>query len=297
VGCPREDEAFFILGAGLPPREAGPRGEHAEARVEVESTEGRYRGRLALVVADRTFTRDLESPSCLDLLKAMSLVLGVIYNDRANASADEATPSAPPPAAEIVPKPLDAPRPPLPAPKSTPANVELALLARGSFLWGPAPDASPRVEGFMEVGLARTSVFAPTLRLGAAYAQSFNTNVQGGSVAFSVTSAVAALCPVRLGGTEGRAELRPCARLDVGDLEGKSSNIPAAHQDNSLWLAPGAEIVGRWKLSPALSLEAAGTLVVPTRRQTYFIEPQAQVVNTTGAIAASAGIGLLLSVL
>ena len=287
-----------MLGAGLPPRDADPNEEHAEARVEVLGTAGHYRGKLALVVGERTFTRELESPSCMDLVKAMSLVLGVIYNDRASRTAEPPPPSEPAAAPEAVRRPVDTPpitTPPAPKPSST--HVAVAMLARGSFLWGPAPEASPRIEGFVEVGLARTSALAPTLRLGGGYAGSFGTKVQGGSVGFSVTSAVAALCPVRFGGAEGRMELRPCLRLEMGDLEGKSSDIPSAREEHSLWLAPGGELVGRWKLSPALSLEAAGTLVVPTRRQTYYVEPSAQVVNSTGAIAASGGLGLVLSVL
>jgi len=87
-------------------------------------------------------------------------------------------------------------------------------------------------------------------------------------------------------------ELRPCAQLAGGVLEGASSAFGPLHRIPRPWVSLGAVLQGRWRFFGPLELEAAAGLTLPLVRDNFFFLPRNDVYRAPGVVlVGSVGIG------
>jgi len=244
-GCPDVLGFFWYVRARTQRVRLAAEGETADlARISIVRDDDRSLGTLELAPFEgRPFSREVEAPTCGDVVLALSLVVALAYDPDATTTFPS-TVTAPP-------APAPAPTPPAPPPVVAPAQTPESPLAetrpRASRYGGAAGIAvlgsggiSPNLQfvlaPFVEFGAnARTGLWRPRARA------SFLVEVPAATVFTSVGAATLQLfagqiegCPISVPIAGGVAVV-PCLGLDAGKILGNASSAVPRGQSGSLW--------------------------------------------------------------
>ncbi|AKV00584.1 hypothetical protein AKJ09_07247 [Labilithrix luteola] len=95
--------------------------------------------------------------------------------------------------------------------------------------------------------------------------------------------------------TDGRFGLSPCAGIDLGSLTGDTPELRRASSSSAFWSAATATLRGSFALTPWLSLELEGSLLVPFQRPRFEVDEPLRTVYRPPAVLFEAGAGACLS--
>ena len=240
--------------------------------------------------SDSSFARELVSPDCAELAKALALVGAVLIDPSAQQRADSAA------SAEVVPR---------VAPKSddSPPLSNVGASASSAPSGEPAPPRTPPQPVLVQrnnqnpwsillaTGLYVKSGVAPALTLGPSAAVGARgalvpekVSIEGrasvmrtasgevkkvlGDARLQWTSARADACAVFHLGPSGA--LTPCVVLELGELRADASRAVRATTRRALWLAPGGAIRSEVTLVGPLAAHIEGTATRPLIRPRFF---------------------------
>jgi len=133
--------------------------------------------------------------------------------------------------------------------------------------------------------------FAPKARLGGRRTLPATIDVTGGHVDMTLSAAFAELCPVALA-LGPRVEASACLQGSVGALSAAAAtNIPAARDEQRLWLDYGGLGAVRFRVGERVSLDACVGLTVPITRHRIRLEPD-ELVSRAAPLVLGAGAGV-----
>jgi hypothetical protein len=248
--CPPEAEAKALFPAAP-----------GRTRVVVWFDGHSFGGTVSFLDPERAPTaRTLKGPSCVVVLEALALTMGVAVDDRPEAKpASDDAPEKP----EIPEEPEGPPQPP-PRKASFFRGVDL-----GVATWlGSQPMPAIAAGLSIVVGSTReATVWAPRLRFG--YVASFPSSVttKDGTAAFYSFMVRLDACPIELG--THRVLFSPCIRQDTGVLVGTASQD--GRRVNDFVAQTGIALLGQFWLEEEgrwyIQADMAG--LVPWRRLSY----------------------------
>jgi hypothetical protein len=315
AGCPEADAFVGEILARTP--RARRSTDDAPARTFVVSvTKGAEAsfGRLIIRNPDGTESeRDMTGDTCGEVVSALALVTALTVDPKAStkpvvplaaspstsgtAPASTASASATAPksarssAASTSPTPSSAPSPP-PPPSPPPREPwHLALTVDASVVSAVAPGVLFGIPVIVEATAPKGRAIAPTFRLGFEYTSTGSIDVGGPTATFKWTLGIAEACPHRW--YFGDLSLEPCARVEVGALEGAGANIIPSRDSTRLWLAAGP--VGRlnWAFLPTMFVDLEAGVRFPLARTTYYFEPATVIYSPpTAGMVVSGGLGV-----
>jgi hypothetical protein len=307
AGCPVVD-AFVGEILARTPRAQRTTGDAPVRTFVVSVTKGAEAsfGRLIIRNPDGTESeRDMTGDTCGEVVSALALVTALTVDPNASTkpmaplgattpaaqTAPTAASSTPP---STSPAPSSPPSPPLLPPSSPPPPHEpwhLALTLDASLVSAVAPGVLFGVPIIVEATAPKGSVIAPTFRLGFEYTSTGLLDVGGPTATFKWTLGIAEACPHRW--YVGDLSLEPCARFEVGALEGAGANIVPSRDITRLWLAAGP--VGRidWAFLPTMFVDLEAGARFPLNRTTYYFEPATMIYSPpTVGMVVSGGLGV-----
>lgn len=289
-------------------REARP-GEPARVlRVAVSPHEGGFVADLRLAdesdEADEPLERRVPGKTCNEVLAAVALIAALAIDARpAEARASAGSADASDASLEAAPDGARRRRPPSEAGSFTTvtdtsdvhdaneaggrsAHVAVAFgtsleahglgeMVLGSALW---------IEGILPARLS------PSLRLRFARGRSFTPGDDPRPAVFRLTTASLEPCFVAVEGH--RLELRPCAQLTGGVLEGASAAFVPSTNEVRPWASLGALVQGRWHFLGPLALEVSFGFTVPLVRDDFYFRPKTAVYQAPPfVLAGNVGVG------
>lgn len=209
------------------------------AEVEIrEAADGTFRLSLRTRVGNTTGERALEGPSCKPLAEAVALVLALLVNPDAGATAGP--PAAAGPALAVAP----------PAAPDPASSARFALGVEGAVAGGLLPGVAwgPSLRFFFQHGPALLA-----LRAGAFLPKEASAPVfPGARASFYLLESALALCartsPAR------RAGAMACIGAAVMRLHGESTGVSAPGEASATWLAGLAEVGAQVRLTPRTRL-------------------------------------------
>ncbi len=268
-------------------------------RVVIEARPEGASGRLVLRDPDGTEeTRSVASRTCGEVSDALALVAAVMLDPDARTNNEpprkpEQKPPepAPPPASSQAPPPKPAgPRPTPALPRVEPkarwifaAGLELGIAS------GIGPAIAPKGGAFGDVERRWPTGLTSSLRV-SLDAAATSSALRSGSQTYEWLGATVRLCPAHF---ELPAHLRvaPCAGLQTAGHRGTTRDVRSPTARTELWLAPVASGTVDWAVTPAVSLEVQGGILLPLRRSRYFLAPASTIFEVPVA-AATAGVGV-----
>jgi hypothetical protein len=87
--------------------------------------------------------------------------------------------------------------------------------------------------------------------------------------------------------------LGACVRGELGRLYGRGSNVSNARFESRWWVAPGLDLLGSWKVHPALRLQAQIGASAPLER-TEFRLGELGAIYRPAAVTFRTGLGVAL---
>ncbi len=271
-------------------------GERARAlHVVITSEADGFVAQLRLVEEGEALERRVPGKTCEEVLAAVALITALAIDPLASAvptdagasrESEEIEDAAPDARAPVVTE-VDAGRPPPPrAPVHARFGVSLEAYGLGQVVLGRAV--------WIEGGLSTRA--APALRLKVARTQSFTEESEARPAFFQLTTIAVEGCVTALRTRAeldpGTIELRPCAQIASGVLEGSSSAFGSVHDMPRPWASLGAMVQARWRFFGPLELEAAFGLTVPLVRDNFFFLPRSDVYRAPGVLLlGNVGVG------
>lgn len=238
----------------------------AGAQVRFEVTLQADQRRLRVVLADGTVSdREIADDGCTESMQSMAVIAAMTLDAQARPAPSPEPVPAPEPAPAPAPEPKPEPQPPpAPAPQREPAAAStqraprtwLAIAAAATAEGAAAPTPAWGATLGVELGLRRSGVFAPSVRLSGVWARAAVVETPIGDARFQVALARALLCGLQVG--RGPASLRLCGLADAGALLGDGIDARNQRSKNMPWLGLGAGLVGALRLTGSLSLELGG---------------------------------------
>jgi hypothetical protein len=247
-GCPDALGFFWYVRARTQHVRLAAEGEPADlAKINITHDGERSVGTLELPPFEgRPFTREVEAPTCADVVLALSLVVALAYDPDATTTFPS-TVSAPPPAGAPVPAPSPQPviasppaqvdevqSEPKPPPQRAGHGVAIGLAVLGSG--GTGPSLQLLLAPFVEYAAKATGLWQPRVR------GTFLVEVPSTTV--SVTDIGAATLQLFAGQIEGcpisvplgaDVSIFPCIGVEAGRLVGRASSTVAGAQSGGLW--------------------------------------------------------------
>jgi hypothetical protein len=154
---------------------------------------------------------------------------------------------------------------------------------------GPAPRLMPGAALYLELGLERAGVWAPSALWGATHVASPEIVRPGGVASFSLDAVSFDACPLRL--RIARLTARPCVSALAGRLsaQGSETRNPAGVMRRPFWIVGGSGILSTGLLS---LLEASFRVSVGANlvRDSFTFTPE--VFHEVSAMSAAASLGL-----
>jgi hypothetical protein len=246
--------------------------------VTIGATDAGVNARFLVRRGGREATRDLVAPSCDDAVDALSFAIALALEDPTLPAASPEPAPAPSPTPEPAPTPASPPAPepapaPPPAPRTAVPSADAAIaVSFGATIGasiGNTPDPTGHLAVHADIASTRTNGFSPSASLGATFVLPDASSTQGSAVDFASQHGALDLCPVRFGSEV--LGLRPCAKLEVGRLQARSSGFAGARLDDSVWAAVGAGVRTRLLLTHRIFLQADLDVVLPLARNTFFV--------------------------
>lgn len=278
--------------------------------LRIEPRDGVYIGRLEIHSASGEVSTgtEIRGPDCSDVALGLTVAVALALDPRAG----DSSPQPLPPTGESKP-PRDptshAPppnRPGRPGSSTPPTTARPASDPdRPSGVSGPHVGLGARIE--VSRGVAGTLVgaslfgelawetpfpwLAPKARLGGRRTLPTTIDVTGGHVDMTLSAAFVELCPVALA-LGPRVEASACLQGSVGALSAAAATeIPAARDEQRLWLDYGVLGAVRLRVGDRVSLDASVGLTVPITRHRIRLEPD-ELVSRAGPLVFGAGAGM-----
>ncbi|HET7543438.1 MAG TPA: hypothetical protein VFK05_26375 [Polyangiaceae bacterium] len=261
--------------------------------MRIESEPAGFRGKLAFDDGHAEITRELESPDCAELVRALGLVAAVLLNSQDDTAAPAPSAQAPQPAPAI---PEPAPKPESSHSGSAGSRADHWAVSTGLAL---SFDAGALPELIVAPRLSLSVEYWPSRRWGAAFGVSASAPAQN-VVAVEGSNATIGFAAAR---PEGCLVGRPsphlgfagCASFELGRLEGSSTASTGTQRES--WFTPGALLRGELRLIRPLWIFAQGSLSFPLVRSDFFFSrpgsPDSRApVYAVPAVALGAGVGL-----
>ncbi len=224
------------------------------APTQMDTVVGRF---TAAIASEKPAAREVEGATCPEVARALAFIVAMSVDPEAAAPQTSQAPAA---THEAPPHPVE-----------RRGALQLAAGAGGSAVGGVAPEILPVLGVFLEARLERESVLSPSLRLGAHRGSSAHVEVgSAGSAAFTWTTGNLELCPARW--ALGAFALLPCARGDLGALQGEGASIAQPHDSTRFWLDLGAVARARWAPVGPLFLELEGGVLFPLWRDEFHFD-------------------------
>ena len=273
-------------------REASAAESSRALRVGVTSEGDRFVADLRLIEDEEALERRVPGRTCEEVLAAIALITALAIDPLASAvpsdggmsSQEEGARRAPDSTAlrPTTPEPDAGGPPPKPVRLHARARVGVSLdlhgmgeLVLGRSVW---------VEGALATRLA------PALRIRLARTQSFTEDQNERSAYFHLTTVALETC-FTAARSRATLELRPCAGLAGGVLEGASAAFGVQRMPRP-WASLGAMLQGRWAIHGPLELEAALGLGLPLVRDNFFFLPRDDVYRAPGVVLlGNVGVG------
>lgn len=248
---------------------ATPQEPHFTATVKVSGAT--VQGTLVVVEpGGAQSVRRVPGRSCAEVVAAMSLITALTLDPNASTAPQPARPLRPRPA----PRPTPAPPPRPVAPVRTKGWRLGFGVAAATNTAAPPPPALD-VEPFVALDDEAPRLFAPEFRLSALRSVTPSTVTKSlGEADFTWTAARLAACPLKWP-ARSALELRPCAVLDAGVLNGSGTRTHKAASANALWIAPGLTARLTYRPIAALSLEVGAGATFPLERGKFYFQPNA----------------------
>ena len=236
----------------------------ADVRFEVTLHAAPGRRQLRVVLADGTVSeREIADDSCTESMQSMAIMAAMILDAQqrqASKTSPDATPAAPVPGPASAPVPTRAPVVPREAeqrsvkanPRRSWLGIAVGAVAEGAAAPTPAFGATLGVE----LGLERSGVVSPSLRLSGVFAQAKVVETDVGDARFRVVLTRMLLCGLRLGDAE--RSLRVCSLVDGGALLASGLNARNQRSQAMPWLSFGLGVVGAMSVTGPVSLEVGG---------------------------------------
>ena len=301
--CPSEPTVFDRVRSHTARIREAAVGESARTlRVVLAPMHGGFVADLKLVENGDVLERRVPGKTCEEVLAAVALIAALTIDPLASAvPVDAGAPSLDGGAAS-----LDAT-----APRTRALPEEPAAATEDARPAAPRPGvnatlgASFEAHGLGELVLGRSVWIegalatspSPALRLRLARTQSFTEERDGRPAFFQLTTLALEGCltALRTGGELDRSatlELRPCAQIAGGVLEGSSSAFGEVNRMPRPWATLGALVQARWRVLGPLELEAAVGPSVPLVRDKFFFLPQNDVYRAPGVVLlGNVGVG------
>lgn len=297
--CPTRPTLFERVRSHTARIREAAEGEKARAlRVAIAPDGGGFVAGLRLADDGEVLERRVPGKTCEEVLAAVALITALMIDPLASAVPTDAggpeTGAAPPPRVRPSPEPMlpaeiDAAEPPPPRARTrVSAGVSLEAYGLGELVFG----RSIWIEGALAM---RAS---PALRLRLARTQSFTEERDRRPAFFQLTTVGLDGCLTALRSRpeldqeRSTLELRPCAQVAGGVIEGSSSAFGSVNRIPRPWLSLGAMLQGRWRFLGPLELEAALGLSIPFIRDNFFFLPQIDVYRAPGAVLlGNVGVG------
>jgi hypothetical protein len=249
-----------------------------DVSVTIESADGEFAGAVTFVPS--VSPRQVRSRSCSDVAEALALIVAVSLgrDDRDT----EHTVTNAPVALE------DAATPPDPRLGRASPELQVGAGLGVSALTGALPSARPAFPLFAQVRIAETM----EVRLGAIHSTD-ETESMGGMARFALTAGVLDGCLARA--LAGRAEILPCAVVEVGAISSAGLRVDDPQRVTRLWLAPGAGARVRWPRAASYFVEAGVAALFPLTRDRYYLTPSTTVFEISPVnIRAGVGVGVTI---
>jgi hypothetical protein len=260
---------------------------HGEPRFSATMNQsgGAVQGTLVVIEPDGARSvRDVPGRSCTEVVAAMSLITALTLD----------------PNASTAPLPKRS-RPPRPKPTTPPAPP--TARSRGwQFGFGidvgvataVAPSAAPTLQPSVAFSDDAARIVAPAFRLSVMRSTGSTVQTRLGQAEFVWTAARLSVCPLKWP-ARSALELRPCAILDAGVLNGNGSKTNNPASAAARWLAPGLTLRLSYHPVAALSLELEGGATFPLQRDRFFFSPDVQAFHVPPAgVIGSVGVAAWL---
>jgi hypothetical protein len=307
--CPGRSEFLAALRARskLARETRGP----ADVRIAIELEESgdRVAGALRLRLRDgQTSERAIPESTCGEAITSMAVIAAMVIDGGsldapAPLSTDERSPARPagappsPRASVRNPQRTEAARGQTAADRSSPWPIQLGAVIAGTMRSAVAPRRTFGMDAGFELAWRRRGWLAPILRATAGLAESAFEPVDGaGRARYRLIATSWSGCPVRLAWGPSVVG-RPCAVVEVGDLQGTGSSVSGEREDHMLWLGVG--VGGRFELVVAdwlgLELEARALALTQHDRFVFLDEPN-RVAHDVPMLAAGLQAGLVVRI-
>lgn len=235
-------------------------------------------------------TRDVAGDTCEEVVDALALISALSIGRDV------------PPSEVMAPPP--APTTP-PAEPSPPATVQRPTLLGErwhggvgggvALVSGVAPSTVPAGVAFVAAHGPARGLVASSFRLGFMRGSSGDVEIARpgipapSSAAFTWTVVAADACPLRL--RHDTLSLEPCARIEVGMLQGAGGRIAPPREQTRWWIAAAAVARGQWAFAGPFFFELEAGLRAPLSRTQFFFQPDTTIFRAP-AVTWSAGAGL-----
>jgi hypothetical protein len=280
-------------------------------RIVISLVDSTHLGRLTIVEVDgRQSVRELQAPSCSELVDALALVTALAIDPRADTRPLETLPQTPvsttPPGSMPLRRTPSSPPHKESAHRQPPASAGRAAAARTAPLrWtlgatitalsAVAPTPLIVLGPFGEATWDDHSLLAPTARVQVGISPTSSIDAAGARAHFALRPlGLLETCPLRLSFASWASARPICAAFHAGLVRASSSGTVEPRSETRQWLALGLSARLFEAAVGALRLDLGAGVVFPLARDRYLIEPKVIHKVPVAGFDGSAAIGLRL---
>ncbi len=257
--------------------------------LRIDQRSGISHGTLTLVVGGVSVERTVSSPSCADVIAALTMMAAIaIGEEAALAPSPEQSAVAPPPGLEVQTRETPPKRPNPEQPKRTAAPNMQRREDHLRVALGAGIEVNGNRSGvFLATWFAQLMLparFDPAFRLGVARSTTERASSSRGVIAMQWSEITFSACVDLL--NERRLRVGPCVNLEAGQLGATVVAPLPARTSTYPWLTAGGCASAAWRLLPHFSVELTTGAHVPVVRPELFFEPRTEtaVYRTPGVL-------------
>ncbi|HEV3193710.1 MAG TPA: hypothetical protein VGY54_24560, partial [Polyangiaceae bacterium] len=190
--------------------------------------------------------------------------------------------------------------PPASLPKEAPtanrgASMRIRLLGSGQaeVTLGYLPSALVAAGARLQVFRTHAYASGPSIAIGFSAAQPVERDLSIGHAHLALTTGELFVCPVSTD-LAPSLSVRPCARLDIGQLKAEGSGIPGARGEDLLFSSAGA--LGQMSFVPVkpLVIDAQASVLFPLTPYEFIFKPDSVIYRApTVGFSASIAVGVM----
>ncbi len=287
AACPKKPGLRERLEAHLGHIRAPAEGEAAiDVAISIKRQESLSVGTLTLSAAGVSVQREASSPSCEDVIAALTVMAAISIGEQAerlshepaeqvNAPPSGERPSGEPPSPAARSDTRPPPPPPSPLPSVGTPSDRAGPSKRVAVSFGSGVEVNGN-RGAVLLGTWFAEVrfpvpFDPTVRLGLARSTREVASIPRGAIAIRWVELTWATCADLY--RDQRFRVGPCLNGELGRLEASVVRPLPARDIPSDWISVGGSARMSWRLLPPLSIEMMVGARAPLLRRELFFEP------------------------